>query len=167
MTSDTLTLRTPLGWGRHEIIVKNSHGFETSYEFYVGWGGDTKPASEPEQLSFSFDGAFLRGTAPFSGVLSIMVANEDIQKVVRTEVKQGEFELPFVLAEETEPGIHLLASLIRPIETGSEHLPQIALGKTWVSTVKANRTIEVAVSAPTKTDSQTPLDVTISTNALR
>ena len=166
VTSDTLTLRTPLGWGRHEIIVKNSHGFETSYEFYVGWGGDTKPASEPEQLSFSFDGAFLRGTAPFSGVLSIMVANEDIQKVVRTEVKQGEFELPFVLAEETEPGIHLLASLIRPIETGSEHLPQIALGKTWVSTVKANRTIEVAVSAPTKTDSQTPLDVTISTNAL-
>ena len=165
VTGDTLTLRTPLSWGRHEIVVKNNHGFETTYEFYVGWGSDTKPSNEPEQLSFSFDGTFVRGTAPFSGVLSILVANEDIQKVVRTEVQQGEFELPFGLADEGEPGVHLLASLVRPIETGSEHLPQIALGKTWVSNVKANRTLEVVVSAPTKADSQTPLDVTINTDA--
>ena len=162
--SRTLTLQTALSWGRHEIIVKNSHGFETSYEFYVGWGANTKPASEPEQLSFAFDGAVVRGTAPFSGKLSILVANEDIQSVMLTDVQQGEFELPFTLSEGAEPGIHLLASLIRPIETGSEHLPQIALGKTWVSTVRADRQLEIAVDAPAKTDSKTPLEVSIATN---
>ena len=165
VSEKSLTLTTPLSWGRHEIIIQNSHGFRTSYEFYVGWGANTKPASEPEQLSFAFDGKTVRGKAPFSGTLAILVASQDIQSVVRTEVQQGEFEVPLEINGTTEPGIHLLASLVRPITSGSEHLPQLALGKAWVASNNANRQINLQIDAPTQTNSQTHMDISIATDA--
>ncbi len=166
VSEKSLTLDTPLNWGRHEIIIQNSHGFKTSYEFYVGWGANTKPASEPEQLSFVFDGQTVRGSAPFNGTLSILVASQDIQSVVRTEVQQGEFEIPFEINGTTEPGYHLLASLVRPIISGSEHLPQIALGKAWVANKNEDRQLYLKVDAPSQTDSQTKLDIAIETDAV-
>ena len=166
VSEKSLTLDTPLNWGRHEIIIQNSHGFKTSYEFYVGWGANTKPASEPEQLSFVFDGQTVRGSAPFNGTLSILVASQDIQSVVRTEVQQGEFEIPFEINGTTEPGYHLLASLVRPIISGSEHLPQIALGKAWVANKHEDRQLYLKVDAPSQTDSQTKLDISIETDAV-
>ena len=78
VTDDILTLKEPLDWGRHEIIVTNANGFSTIYEFYVGWGSDAKPASEPEELVLSYTDGILRGEAGFSGELSILVADEDI-----------------------------------------------------------------------------------------
>ena len=164
VSNKDLTLKTPLSWGRHELIVKNKFGFETVYEFYVGWGANAKPASEPEELSLAFDGTNVRGTAPFSGKLSIFVANEDIQSVFVTDVKEGSFEFPLEISAQTEPGVHLLSSLVRPIAAGSEHLPQIAIGKTWVPNTAAGRELSVEVNTQGTITSQDPISVAINTN---
>ena len=165
ITNKNLTLKTRLSWGRHELTVTNQFGFETVYEFYVGWGANAKPATEPEQLSVSFDGKILRGNAPFGGKLSVLVANEDIQSVFETKVQQGAFEMPFETSRQAEPGFHLLTSLVRPIAEGSEHLPQIAIGKTWVSNAKTKRELSISVKTASTITSQDVIDIAIDTNA--
>ena len=65
----------------------------------------------------------------------MLVADQDIVSLETVSVVKGDFEVEITLPNVSEPGAHLLASLVRPIEKGSEHLPQISIGKTWVSNV--------------------------------
>jgi uncharacterized protein YfaS (alpha-2-macroglobulin family) len=164
VTDDILTLKEPLNWGRHEIIVANANGFSTIHEFYVGWGSDAKPASEPEELVLSYTGGILRGEAGFAGELSVLAADEDIMSVQTVSVQKGSFAVPVSIDASSEPGIHLLASLVRPIETGSEHLPQISLGKVWVPTISSNRELALSISVAERMDSATPVSVTLNSN---
>ena len=52
----------------------------------------------------------------------------------------------------------------RPIETGSEHLPQISLGKIWVPTIRSNRELGLSIEVAERMDSATPVSVTLKTN---
>ena len=165
ISGKTLTLSSPLNWGRHELVVTNSAGFKTIYEFYVGWGSDVKPASEPEELTVSYSNGFLRGSAQFAGKLSILVADEDIQSIKTVDVLKGDFSVPISISAATEPGIHLLISLIRPIETGSEHLPQISLGKVWVPKISDNRKVNLTIGTDTTIDSDTPISISLSSSS--
>ena len=165
VTSKNLVLDTPLSWGRHEIILTNADGFKTIHEFYVGWGSDAKPASEPEELVLSYSDGVLRGNAGFTGKLSIMLADEDISSVQSVRIDKGSFEIPVSIPVGTEPGIHLLASLIRPIETGSEHLPQISLGKVWVPTLSPSRHMDLTIKTDDRIDSATAVSVKLDTTS--
>ncbi len=165
VSGKVLTLSSPLNWGRHEIVVTNTAGFKTVLEFYVGWGSNVKPASEPEELAVSYSDGFLRGSAQFTGKLSVLVADEDIQSMKTFDVSKGDFSIPVKISSATEPGVHLLTSLVRPIETGSEHLPQISLGKVWVPIVSENRTLNLAVRTNTEIDSATPISISLSSSS--
>ena len=165
VTDDVLTLKEPLDWGRHEIIVTNANGFSTIHEFYVGWGSDAKPASEPEELVLSYTDGLVRGDAGFAGELSVLVADEDITSVRSISVPKGPFAVPVSINTSSEPGVHLLASLVRPIETGSEHLPQISLGKVWVPTIGKNQELGLSLNVAERMDSATPVSLTLKTNA--
>ena len=164
ITDDILTLKKPLNWGRHEIVITNANGFTTLHEFYVGWGSDAKPASEPEELVLSYSDGTLRGEAGFAGNLSVLIADEDINSVQTISVQKGSFAIPVNVDDASEPGVHLLASLIRPIETGSEHLPQISLGKVWIPTVGSNRELGLSIDVAERIDSATPVSVRLKSN---
>ena len=156
-----LVIKAPLNWGRYEIIVTNNNGFKTVTDFYVGWGADVKPASEPEEIALTYINGILKGNAGYPGTISILVADEDIVSVESFQVEKGNFELPIPLPEVSEPGVHLLASLVRPIQKGSEHLPQISLGKTWVPTTSAERSMNLSISSVSNIDSSQPITVTL------
>ena len=165
VSNSTLILKSAPSWGRHEIKLTNADGFVTTYEFYVGWGADAKPASEPEELAISYVDGSLNFQAPFDGTLSILLANEDVQDIVEISVQEGAVSIPLDPKLETEPGFHILASIARPIERGSEHLPQIALGKTWVSKIAPERSIKVDLEVDGEIESKTPISVTLKTDA--
>lgn len=141
----------PLGWGSYELIVKDGGGFGTVVPFYVGWGSDGLPASEPEQLATSVevDGGVpvLRASLPFAGLLRVQIAHADViaQKTVR--VSKGDVEVPLDLEipEDLEPGYHVLSTLVRPVAAGTEHQPQIALGSNWIQSLGAERNVGVIV----------------------
>ena len=145
--SRELNLTKVSDWGRYEVIVKNSDGFTTSGEFYVGWGSDAKPASEPEELSIYYDqSGLLKFDAPFSGRARVLLADTDIRKNIEFEISKGQVTLPVELAEIAEPGAHLLVTLARAIKEGTEHLPQVAMGRTWVENLKSNRKVALELS---------------------
>ena len=147
-----LNLKTNLSWGRYEINLTNSSEFKTIHLFYVGWGADTKPASEPEELVAYYDkkSEILKFNSPFAGQLKVMVADENLQTMEAYDIDKGAIEKGISLGDIAEPGAHLLLTLSRAIDENTEHLPQLAVGKIWVENLSSDRVIEVKYNAPTK-----------------
>ena len=79
-------------------------------------------------------------------------------------VTRADVEIPLDVRLMPEPGFHVLATLIRPIEAGTEHLPQIALGSTWVPSLGAERDIGLRVSAPEVVRSTETIAVSVQAN---
>ena len=165
VAGDKLVIKTPLNWGRYEITVSNNAEFKTVNEFYVGWGADAQPASEPDELTLAYTNGTLKGVAGYPGTLSVLIADEDIVSVKTFTVDKGNFDVSIQLPEVSEPGVHILASLVRPIEKGSEHLPQISLGKIWVSTAAPERNMNLSISPISDIDSSTPIKVTLNSKS--
>ena len=147
-----LSLKSGLDWGRYEITAKNQEGFRTDYEFYVGWGADTKPASEPEELVVFYDKdkQTVKFNAPFSGKAKVVLADHDIRGTKTVDVAKGATEIYFPLEDINEPGAHVLLSLSRAIQENTEHLPQIAVGKTWVERLSESRRIDIKFESTQK-----------------
>ena len=164
-----LQLNTGLDWGSYELKAKNADGFETTSEFYVGWGSQTGPTTTPETLDLSVKGVggggAVRFEAPFEGILSMHVASGDILSSFDISVKKGQNELAVDLSLLPEPGGHVLATLIRPVLAGSEHLPQVAIGTAWVENIANSRNIDVDLITASKLKSTDPISVTINTDA--
>ena len=157
------TLSKAPDWGRYEIIVKNSDGFTTAGEFYVGWGADVKPASEPEELSVYYDPlGQLKFDAPFNGRARVLIADTDIRQNVEFDVLKGQARLPLELGKIAEPGAHVLVTLSRAIDEGTEHLPQLAMGRTWVENVSSERKVAVKLSTPEQIKSMDDIQLNFS-----
>ena len=149
-----LSLKSALDWGFYEISVTNEMGFETVHGFYSGWGTDQKPVTEPEELSLYVEGGAassnnLKFEAPFDGRLRVLLASNDVIDVMEFPIKKGSVNLPLSFEKNQEPGFHLLATLSRAIEEGSEHLPQIAMGSFWIENISEKRRPKIDISLPT------------------
>ena len=151
VSSSRLNLKSGLRWGRYEITIANNENFKTNHEFFVGWGADTKPASEPEELVAYYDkkSQMLKFNSPFDGQLKVMVADKNLQSMEIFDVSKGPIEMGVPLGDIAEPGAHLLLTLSRAIDENTEHLPQLAVGKVWVENLSADRIINVEFNAPT------------------
>lgn len=149
-----VTLAAPLGWGRYRLSVSDTSDALTEYEFYVGWGGDGSLSTEPSELQVfvepnsSDDLRRLRLKAPFDGQLRVQVAAEDVVSTKLINVKKGDVEVDVEVPNEREPGVNVLVTLVRPVERGTEHLPQIALGRAWVEMLSPDRKLTVDLQLP-------------------
>ena len=161
-------MSSPLDWGSYEMVVEDVSGFRTVLPFRVGWGSDGRPAMEPEQLALSVaavdaDTGVLRASLPFAGMLRVQIAAADVisEEVIR--VSGGDVEIPLELPDHLEPGFHVLATLLRPVRTGSEHLPQVALGSAWIPSLAPERDVGLRVDAPDAVRSTERIPVTLET----
>lgn len=154
------SLTTPLEWGQYELQVSNSEQFTTEVEFHVGWGANANPSTEPEELSIVYTGEnILRFESPFAGLLNIIIASENIDSEKTLRVEKGKVSVPFDIRSMKEPGVHILASLTRAVSEGSEHLPQIAIGKTWVPHLNQSREISLDLKSSKSFESSNEVEV--------
>ena len=147
---NTILVGEALRWGSYELSVIDASGAETTSEYYVGWGANGETAATPDELTIFVDtngedGDVLRFNAPFNGVATISIAAADILSSTDVAVERGSNEISVELPGDIEPGFHVLVTMRRAIETGSEHLPQIAIGSAWVETLDEGRRIEMDV----------------------
>lgn len=165
-----IMVSSPLNWGSYELVVEDVTGFRTVLPFRVGWGSDGRPALEPEQLALSVatvseDAGVIRASLPFAGVLRIHIAHADVISEEMVRVSGGDVEIPLELPDHLEPGFHVLVTLLRPVRTGSEHLPQIALGSAWIPSLAPERAVGLRVDAPDTVRSTDRIPVTLETQA--
>ena len=164
-------LKSSLDWGLYEISVANETGFETVYDFYSGWGADQKPVTEPEELSLFVESGketttTLKLEAPFDGKLRVLLAGSDVMDVQEFPIKKGSVNLPISFEKSLEPGFHLLATLSRAIEEGSEHLPQIAMGSYWIENMSEDIRPELKISLPEVVKSNEEIKLKASVSAM-
>ncbi|WP_293268190.1 MG2 domain-containing protein [Neptunomonas sp.] len=167
---NTLEISTHLQWGNYELVAINEGGFKTVVPFTVGWYGGA-PITEPSQLAISFqkttdDQLAVKLDAPFAGTLRIMTATADINSYKTRTVTEGDNTFTLPLDEISEPGFHVLATLVRPIARGTEHLPQIAVGSGWVPMLSADRRLTLQIAAKEKQHSDEPIHVRIKVDRL-
>ena len=166
-----VTLGKQLDWGLYRLTASDATGAVTEYEFSVGWGGDGSLSTEPSELVVFVDPASenasktLRLKAPFDGQLRIQVAAEDVLSSSIIAVEKGDVEVQVDLPVEREPGVNVLVTLVRPVERGTEHLPQIALGRTWVENLSPNRKLMIDVQTAQKIRSDEQIAISFETNA--
>ena len=167
-SSGKIIVNSPLGWGSYELVVEDVSGFRTVLPFRVGWGFDGRPAMEPEQLALSValvddDAGVFRASLPFAGILRVQIAGADVLSEELVRVSGGDVEIPLELPDHHEPGFHVLATLLRPVRTGSEHLPQVALGSAWIPSLVPERDVGLRVDAPDIVRSTERIPVTLET----
>ena len=160
----------PLDWGRYELVVEDVSGFRTVLPFRVGWASGGRTALEPEQLALSVatvddNAGVLRASLPFAGILRVQIADADVISEEVLRVSGGDVEIPLELPDHLEPGFHVLATLLRPVRTGSDHLPQVALGSAWIPSVAPERDVGLRVGAPDIVRSTERIPVTLETRA--
>ena len=170
VNNKSLLIKTQLGWGAYDLIVEDINGSKTVYEFYIGWGSDGKTSAQPEKLEIFMeeptkDHMSIRFEAPFSGIASINFVDDDVFWSKDYNVSKGSNELNIEKPNNKEPGFHILAALKRPITSGSEPLPQIALGAFWVESLNDNREIQVSIETSKKRiTSMDPISIKIIAN---
>ncbi|MDA9250026.1 MG2 domain-containing protein [bacterium] len=162
-----ITARTGLDWGSYELRVTNADDFTTVHEFYVGWGAQSGPTTEPETLELAVSGVGIDGQlrfeSPFAGTLNLHLAAGDILSSIEVPAAQGQNQVAVDLSDLPEPGGHILASIVRPIESGSEHLPQVAIGTVWVPSLSDERIIpiDVALRSQVRSDEEITIDLSL------
>ena len=152
--SADISLPATLDWGAYELVVVSDTGFKTIVPFRVGWYGDG-PVTEPSLLALSVesladDQLKVKFNAPFAGNLRIMQAGSDIESFLNVSVRKGDNGITITQKQAFEPGFHVLATLTRPVQRGTEHLPQIAVGSQWVSHLDVDREIKTTIITPSK-----------------
>ena len=162
ITEETLYLPSDIRSGYYRLTLVNSDGFTTQIEFYKGWGSAPRPASEPSELSLAFDGNNeLQFDAPFAGRFRILLATTDIVQTIEVPVEKGENSILLGDLPHVEPGLHILGSLTRAVSPGTEHLPQFAIGRTWVPMADESRSPSLKVTALKTVVSEEPISLDI------
>jgi uncharacterized protein YfaS (alpha-2-macroglobulin family) len=164
--NETLTLEANIGWGSYELVVTSDEGFKTVVPFWAGWYGD-KPITEPTQLAMSAEkigtGELrIRVDAPFAGTLRLMEATSDIKSISSHEIIKGQNEIVIPTTVDSEPGFHVLGTLLRPIARGEEHLPQVAIGSHWISQLKDQRLVKTTFNLAETQRSTESTEVSVS-----
>ena len=91
-----------------------------------------------------------------------MIADTDIRKNIEFDVQKGQASLPVELGNIAEPGAHILVTLSRAIQEGTEHLPQLAMGRTWVENLTPERKVLVELETPDKIKSMDEIELNLS-----
>lgn len=165
-----ITALPSLEWGTYELVAQDPSGFETTYEFTVGWGADGQTTADPEEVLLSVERtsstvAFARFAAPFAGKGTLLLASGDILSSQEVEVQAGRNEFALSLPQLVEPGVHVLLSLRRPVDQGTEHLPQLAFGVAWLETLQPERRLTVTLNVPKSLRSTDPIEVQLNSSA--
>jgi alpha-2-macroglobulin len=157
-----------VSWGKHRLDIKSPDGDQTSITFDVGWGG-TASADTPDNAVVTLDKASyaageeakLRIASHYVGKASVIVVGDKVDRVVETDLKEGDNVVPFKVEGDWGPGAYAVAMTHRPLDLAAKRMPGRALGLAWFSIDRAARKLDIAINAPEKTRPREKLDLPI------
>ena len=147
-----------LDWGDYQLVIEDTAtGAQASYGFWAGWGGGPQSGGEaPDQVRISApteavrEGAKVKLTImpPFDGEAEIVVANEKILDISTRTVRARGEEIELTVQPEWGAGAYVMVSVYTPRHEERQPRPRRAVGVAYIPVDMAERTFEVALSAP-------------------
>ncbi|HLH51693.1 MAG TPA: alpha-2-macroglobulin [Roseiarcus sp.] len=162
-----------VSWGRHRLDIKSPDGDQTSITFDVGWGG-TASADTPDNAIVTLDKASysageeakLRIASHYAGKASVLVIGDKVDRLIETDLKEGDNVVPFKVEADWGPGAYAVAITHRPLDVAAKRMPGRALGLAWFSIDAAQRKLNLSIDAPEKTRPREKLDLAVKIDGL-
>ena len=168
-----LTKRLP--WGDYRLELDDAAtGARTVIRQASGWDDSAKDEDAPDAARLSVgdkpyaegDTIALHIQAPFAGEAQIAVASDRILQLKTVSVPAGGTTVRLHAGADWGGGAYLLVSVMQPRNPTTAPKPRRALGLVYVPLKPHGRTLSVALTAPAKLASHTPIDVPVQVHGL-
>ena len=165
-------ITAPVDWGRYELRAEVA-GAEASVPFTAGWYAAASTRDTPDMLEMGLDRADyapgdlarLRLVPRSEGMALVSVLSDRVVDMQLVPVGPGETVLDLPVTDDWGAGAYVTATLVRPGEGASEHLPARALGLAHASVDPADRALALALDLPTEAAPRGQLTVTLESDA--
>ncbi|MGO4671566.1 alpha-2-macroglobulin [Bosea sp. 2YAB26] len=157
--SETAAARiaAPVQWGNYRLDVASdgSDATETSVSFTVGYESD-KTADTPDVLEVALDKPSyaigetmqVRLSPRFAGKATLAVVGDKLNEIQTIDIAPGGSTASIPVKAEWGASAYLVALAHRPMDTAAQRLPGRAIGLSWFSIGKEQRTLQVDLGAP-------------------
>ncbi|HES76491.1 MAG TPA: alpha-2-macroglobulin family protein, partial [bacterium] len=167
-------LKQQVSWGSYRVMVRDPvSGANSALRFYGGWYGEAT-AERPDRLPIAADKAGyapgetarLRIDSEFAGQALIVMANERVHEVRNVAVPAGGVDVEIPVRAEWGAGAYALVTLYRPMRDKLGHAPVRAVGVAWLGLNPLERTLKVAIDAPSKIAPRQKIDVPVTISGM-
>ncbi|MDD2893044.1 MAG: alpha-2-macroglobulin [Halothiobacillaceae bacterium] len=167
-------LKQQVSWGSYRVMVRDPvSGANSALRFYGGWYGEAT-AERPDRLPIAADKAGyapgetakLRIDSEFAGQALIVMANERVHEVRNISVPAGGVDVEIPVRAEWGAGAYALVTLYRPMRDKLGHAPVRAVGVAWLGLNPLERTLKVAIDAPSKIAPRQKIDVPVTISGM-
>lgn len=167
-------LKQQVSWGNYRLIVRDPvSGASSALRFWGGWYGEAT-AERPDRLPIAADKpgyaagetARVRIDSEFAGQALIVMANERVHEVRNVAVPAGGVDVEIPVRAEWGAGAYALVTLYRPMSDKLGHAPVRAVGVAWLGLNPAERTLKVAIDAPSKIAPRQKIEVPVTISGM-
>ncbi len=168
-----ITRRLP--WGDYRLVLEDpATGAKTVIRQASGWNSDSSDEDAPDAARLSVgdktyapgDTVPLHIQAPFAGEAEIAVASDRVIQLKTVSVPKGGTTVRIPVAATWGGGAYILVSVMEPRDPTTAPKPRRALGVAYVPVQPKGKVLTVALTAPAKLDSRTPIDVPVQVKGL-
>ncbi|MAK61461.1 MAG: alpha-2-macroglobulin [Ponticaulis sp.] len=145
-------------YGDYRLIVTDpSSNEETSYQFWVGWGGRASEGVEaPDRVRLTVADkepeaggqAKLTLLPPYSGEAQIVVATDKVISVSYQSVSERGTELSLPVTADWGEGAYVMVTVFSPRDAIEQPKPRRAVGVSYVPVDTSDRVFEVEFNVP-------------------
>lgn len=167
------TLRLPVKYGSYRLeILDPATNQQLVYRFYAGWGAqaDELQGNRPDRVALKLDkSAYKNGdtaqliiTPPHDGEALVMVEGDHVlwTKRVPVSAKGSTISIP-IDAEWKRHDLYISAVVLRPGNEGRNVTPARALGIIYLPLDRADKKLNVVISAPEKIKPETNVKIKV------
>ena len=157
-------------WGDYRVEVYDMEGAAaTDFTYRVGWSLATRAPNTPDMLQLSLDKtdttkgdtveAVVKG--PFAGWATVVVANKSIlwQSDIKLKKNGSKFSIP--VTENWGVGAYVMVTAYRAGEDADQRGPRRALGLTWISVGRAEKSLNVSFMPINETQPNRPITIPV------
>ncbi len=163
-------IETTVSWGSYRLDVRaeGNDGSETAVTFDVGYVAQAK-ADTPDVLDVALDKAAYAGgetmqvrIAPrFAGKATLAVVSDRVHAIQTVDLPAGGSTIPVRIDGTWGASAYVVVLAHRPLDQQAQRMPGRAIGLSWFSIGKAQRTLMVETGAPKMVRPRGKLDLPI------
>lgn len=169
-------ISAPVQWGNYrlDVVSTGSDATETSVSFSVGYESD-KTAETPDVLDVALDKPSygigetmqVRLSPRFAGKATLAVISDRVAEIRTVDIAADGTTASIPVKAEWGASAYLVALAHRPMDTAANRLPGRAIGLSWFSVGKEQRTLAVDLGAPNLVRPLTTLSLPVKVTGAR
>ncbi len=173
---EPVSVTAPTEWGSYELVVTGKDGgyVSASVGFTSGWYAPANALTSPDILEASLDAtrynigdtATLRFVPRTAGKVLVQVMSSRVISTLALEAVPGENTVTLPVTEDWGTGAYVVATLVQPLDSASDHDPVRALGLAHASVDPGDKALTARFDVAEEVRPRGPLDVVLKVDGI-